>query len=221
MKKILLFCGILSSLQYVAMNIFVPLRYPGYDVASQTVSELSAIGAPTRPLWTLLSIFYSVFVIAFAYGLWRSAARNHPLRIVAGLMYAYGVLGFFWPPMHQRVALGVGEGTMTDTMHIAFSVATVLLMVIAILIGAALFGKLFRLYSILTLLLLLLFGALTGWAAPRLQANLPTPWLGVWERISIGVFLLWVIVLAIVLLRRQKEPTIVNHKHARQMPLSV
>ena len=27
------------------------------------------------------------------------------------------------------------------------------------------------------------------------------PWLGVWERINLGVFLLWVVVLAIALLR--------------------
>jgi len=40
---------------------------------------------------------------------------------------------------------------------------------------------------------------------PRLAANLPTPWMGVWERINIGVFLLWVSVLAIALLRAQVE----------------
>ena len=34
----------------------------------------------------------------------------------------------------------------------------------------------------------------------RIAANLPTPWIGVWERINLGVFLLWVIVLAIRLM---------------------
>jgi hypothetical protein len=38
---------------------------------------------------------------------------------------------------------------------------------------------------------------------PRIAANLPTPWVGLWERINIGVFLLWVVVLAIALLRRR------------------
>jgi hypothetical protein len=33
------------------------------------------------------------------------------------------------------------------------------------------------------------------------QANLPTPLVGLWERINISVFLVWVVVLAIVLLR--------------------
>jgi len=43
-RKILLACGILSSLFYVAMNIFVAMQYEGYNSASQTVSELSADG---------------------------------------------------------------------------------------------------------------------------------------------------------------------------------
>jgi hypothetical protein len=45
------------------------------------------------------------------------------------------------------------------------------------------------------------FGALTGMEAPGLEANLPTPLIGVWERIGIGVFMLWIAMLAIVLLR--------------------
>jgi hypothetical protein len=40
---------------------------------------------------------------------------------------------------------------------------------------------------------------------PRIAANLPTPWVGVWERINIGAFLLWVVVLAVALLRGQVE----------------
>jgi hypothetical protein len=31
--------------------------------------------------------------------------------------------------------------------------------------------------------------------------NLPTPWIGLWERINISVFLMWVVVLAAVLCR--------------------
>jgi hypothetical protein len=55
------------------------------------------------------------------------------------------------------------------------------------------------------MVILVAFGALTGLDAPRIAANLPTPWVGVWERINIGVFLLWVVILAIALLRAQVE----------------
>jgi hypothetical protein len=49
-RSALLFCGILSSLLYGAINIIVARQWDIYDAASQTVSELSAIGAPTRML---------------------------------------------------------------------------------------------------------------------------------------------------------------------------
>jgi len=198
-RKVLLFSGIFSSLLYTAVNVFVPLLYEGYSPVSQTVSELSAIGAPTRTLWILLCIPYTLLVTAFGWGVWASAHGNGPLRIVGGLMVAYGVVGIAWPfaPMHQRGDVF----TLTDTMHIVLATVTVFLMLLAIGFGAAAFGQRFRFYSITTMLILLAFGVLTGLDGPRIAANLPTPWVGVWERINIGVFLLWVAVLAIVLLR--------------------
>jgi hypothetical protein len=202
-RKLLLICGILSSLLYIAMNVFVAMQWEDYSSASQTVSELSAIGAPTRPLWVLLGIAYALLVTVFGWGVWASARRNRPLRVVGGLMVAYGVISLAWPfaPMHLRGA----EFTLTDSMHIVLAIVTVLLMLLAIGFGAAAFGKRFRLYSIATMVILVAFGALTGLDAPRIAANLPTPWVGVWERINIGVFLLWVVILAIALLRAQVE----------------
>lgn len=80
MDRLLLVCGILSSLLYVAANIFVPMQYPGYNLASQTVSELSAVGTPTRQLWVGLLIVYSILVVGFGWGTWRSAGKDRRLR---------------------------------------------------------------------------------------------------------------------------------------------
>jgi hypothetical protein len=74
-------------------------------------------------------------------------------------------------------------------------------MLLAIGVGSVAFGERFRFYSIASLVILAAFGALTFLDAPRVTANLPTPWIGVWERINIGVFLLWIVVLATTLLR--------------------
>jgi len=204
-RTILLACGVLSSLLYVAMTVFVALQWEGYSSVSQTISELSAIGAPTRSLWVPLAALYTVLVTAFGSGVWKSAGRNHSLRIVGGLIAAYGALGLAWPfaPMHLREALAAGGSTLSDTMHIVLASVTVLLMLLAIAVGTAAFGKRFRLYSIATIAILTAFGALTFWDAPGIAANLPTPWIGVWERINIGMFLLWVVVLALRLWRVQ------------------
>jgi hypothetical protein len=97
-RKALLVCGILSSLLYVGMNIFVPMRYQGYSFASHTVSELSAIDAPTRSLWVPLGIAYALLLAAFGLGIWKSAGRNWPLHVLGGLLVnSRGVL-LGWPP---------------------------------------------------------------------------------------------------------------------------
>jgi hypothetical protein len=201
LRKILLVCGVLSSLLYVAMNVIVPMRFVGYSWLSQTVSELSAIGAPTRPLWAWLAAVYGLLLIAFGWGVCVSAGRDRPLRVIGSMLIAQGVIGFFWPPMHQREVLAAGGGTITDTMHIAFTMVWALLAMLAIGFGVASFGMRFRLYSIATILVLIVFGVWTGLDSPRMEANLPTPWIGLVERVNIGAFILWVVVLSILLLR--------------------
>ena len=111
LKKVLLYSGIISSLFYVAINIVVPMQYDGYNSTSQTISELSAIGAPTRPLWVSLAAVYSLFIIAFGWGIWKSAGQKRSLRIAGGLIMFYVIFGLFWPPMHQRKVLASGGGT--------------------------------------------------------------------------------------------------------------
>ena len=210
LRKSLLICGILSSLLYVAMNLVIPMWYEGYCSLSQTVSELSAIDAPTRMLWVIPGFLYTLLVAAFGWGVWQSAVGNRPLRIVGILLFIYGVIGIGWAfaPMHQREVIAAGGGTLSDTMHITYSMFSVAMMMGAIGFGTVAFGKRFRLYSIATIIILLFFGYLTSVDAPRLEKNLLTPWLGLWERILIGVFLLWVVVLAMKVLPLQKTKVV-------------
>lgn len=200
-RRILLACGIAAPLLYAAMLVLVPTQWPGYSSASQTISELSAIGAPTRPLWVPLGIVYTLLVTAFGWGVWASAGGSRPLRVVGGLMIASGLLGLFWPPMHLREALAAGGATLSDTLHIVWTLVTVLLLLLTMGFGAAAFRKRFRVYSIMSMVILFACGVMTSVDAPRIQANLPTPWIGVWERINFGVFLLWSVVFAVTLLR--------------------
>ena len=79
-RKALLVCGIVSSLLYGAM--IGAIRFEGYSRISQVPSELTAIGAPTRPLWMLLGAVYTVLVTAFGWGVWKAAGRSRALRIV-------------------------------------------------------------------------------------------------------------------------------------------
>jgi hypothetical protein len=202
-RKLLLICGIGSSVLYAAMNVFVAMAWEGYSSKTQTVSELSAVDAPTRALWVPLGIVYTLLVAAFGWGVRAIATANRSLRIAGSFLVAYGITGLAWPlfPMHLRKVLAAGGATWTDPMHIAFTSVTVLLMVLAMGFGAAGLGRPFRIYSIVTIVALFTFGVLTGREAPGIDVNGSTPWIGVYERIIIGVYLVWVAVLAIVLLR--------------------
>lgn len=197
LRKILLACGVLSSVLYVAMNVFIPMQWKEYSVVSQTVSELSAIGAPTRPVWFAWGIVYALLAIAFGWGVWQSAGQNRALRIVGALLLADGIVSLFWPPMHLRGS----EMTMTDILHIVFSFVWLTLALLVLSFGVAAFRDGFRLYTIASLALFILFGILTGTEAPGVAKNLPTPRIGIWERINIAVFMLWIAALAVVLLR--------------------
>jgi len=213
-RKTLLVCGILASLFYVAMTLFVGMLWEGYSSASQTISELSAIGAPTRPLWMLLGTVYSVLMVAFGWIVWKSAPPNRAQRVVGALIMAHGVFGCFWPPMHQRAVLAAGGGTLTDTLHLAWAMVNGLFFLLAVGFGAAALEKRFRVYSLATLVILLASGAWNGTYASAIQANLPTPWAGVWERITCATYMLWIAVLATALLRTRDPVVVTGRKDA-------
>ena len=211
-RRVLLSCGVLASILYVAMTLFVGLLWDGYSVASNVPSELAAIGAPTRQVWLWLGGVYAALMVGFGWIVWKSAPPNRALRIVGALLMAHTVFGQFWPPMHQRAVLAAGGGTLTDTLHLVWAAVTGISFMLIVGFGAAALGKRFRLYSIATMVIVLACGAVTGTYASEVQADLPTPWVGVWERISIATFMAWIVVLAIALLRapRGGAPSVVG-----------
>jgi len=200
MRQVLLFSGVLSSIWYTAINIYVPTQYDGYSLTSLTVSELSAIGAPTRRLWITLVLAYPLLFAAFGLGVIRSAGASKALSAAGWLMISYSIFNLYWPPMHQRGT----ETSLTDTLHLVWAGITVALMILMMIAGSTAFGNGFRAYTIASIAAHFVFGLLTGLDAPNIPTNGPTPMIGVWERINIGVFMLWIAVLSVKLLRKPK-----------------
>jgi len=202
-NKYLLICGIIASLLYIATDIFLASQFKGYSYIDQTISELSAIGASTRPLWIAMTFLFNPLLIAFGMGIWRKALQRRSLRITGVLISIWGVTGFVWLlfPMNMRGAIG----STTDTMHLVMAAITVSLMMLFIGIGSGAKGNRFRFYSIITILAMLVFGAWTGTQASRVAAQLPTPGLGLIERVSVYSPMLWIFVLAIIFLRPEKS----------------
>src|SRR5581483_809790 len=106
-----------------------------------------------------------------------------------------------------------GGGSLTDTLHLVWTAANGVLTLVAIGLTAAAFGGRFRIYAIATIVTMLAAGAMTSLAAPGVQANTPTPWIGVWERVNIGAWLVWVLVLAFELLKTISEKRLARDLH--------
>jgi hypothetical protein len=201
LRRALLACGVASSLVYVAANVVCAAIWRDYSSSSQTISELSAIGAPSRPAWLAMIAAYNAFMLAFGFGVWSSAGPRRGLRATAGLLIAVGAV-VYWPPMHLRGSIA----TLTDTLHAIVAAVVSVVILTAIGFSAGAFGRGFRVYAATTMMVLLMSGVSTFLYAPRLAANLPTPGMGLIERVDLGAYLLWVAVLAVSLLRETQEP---------------
>ena len=196
----MLLCGFISTVFYGASIVSPVTEWSSYDHKSQTISELIAIDAPTRPLVGALFVTYSLILIVFGIGSRGTAGGNMPMRRAAiGLIdkEVLGAIVTLWFPMHLR---GV-ETAFTDTMHGSLTFVGMLFILLAVGSGANVSGVKFWVYSWVTIGVLVAGGCIAAMDAPKLAANLPTPWIGVSERVSVGAYMLWVTVLSLELTR--------------------
>lgn len=202
--KALLTCGIIYPFLYIFADILGTLIYEGYDYTSQNISEILAIGSPARPVVLPLFNLSDLLLLAFAIGVFESAGQKRMLKIAAVLLACCAITGaltslFF--PMNLRDA----PKTYSDTMHIILTSVLVLIILGSIGTGASALGRGFRWYSIITIAVLFIFGALTGMQGPKIGTGAPTPWMGITERVNIYGYVIWVLVFAVNLLRNVNE----------------
>jgi len=226
-RQVLLGCGIVAAAWWVAMDVVGSLRYEGYSYADQTISELGAEGAPTRALMTVLSgIPYAVLMIAFGMGIWITAGARRAQRITAAVLtgeVVWAIVGGLAFPMATREVIAAGQETLRNQMHAWYGIGMPIFFVLAIGFGSRLFGKRFRYFSYATILTMVVCGLLVGVQTSAVNANQPTPWLGLEERMNAYASMLWFAVLAIGLLRSQgatvrrhlKKPAVTQQPLAR------
>ena len=204
----MLTCGILAALIQVATDILAGVLYPGYSFISQAIREQSALGAPTRALLLPFAPIYGALQIAFGLGIWLlSSSQRLALSIIGVLQVIIGIVAFAWMPfpMHMRGE----ETTFTDTMHNTFAGVQTLFILASLGFGTIVDGeKRFGYYSLGTLMTLLAAGSLSFMVASQLVSQEIGNWFGALERITVHGYMLWVIVLALVLLREQRTKSL-------------
>ena len=200
MKQTLLLCGVVSPLLYAVADTLAGLSWESYSFRDQTISELGAIGAPSRPLFaTLLVLVYLLFT-AFGVGVRASAQGRHRLRMAGALLIGLGVLALTVGQFAAMRLRGTEQGT-SGALHLIEGAAAMVLLLAAMGFAAAALRKGFAIYTVATVAVMLLFGGWSAMEIPLVEAGLPTPWIGVKERIYWYSYQLWYIVLAVALLR--------------------
>ena len=201
LKRWLLFCGIFAPLVRVVADILAAIWYPGYSFWNHTMSQLAAIGAPTRAFQLVLLAVFDVLITAFGGGVWISAGKKLSLRIAGILIVLFGITGLIALAFPQT-AMQLNGGIEAQNVHIFVTAASVVLIILFIGFGAAAYGVGFRLYSAATVIIMLLFGYLAAAKAPH-AVDFAAPGMGTLERICYYSYLLWIAVFAILLLREK------------------
>ena len=204
MKKILLLCGLISPLIYIGMTILGGALIPGYSHIKDTVSELMSPGAPNKGLMDSLMALSSIFMTLFGFGVFQfvkaSGQGNNlgtasgVLLIVLGLLQSVVVLFFPQDPLGAVL-------TFPGKMHIGLvAVQALMSILIPLFLGlwirkAGLMPG-FGIYSIVSAALTVVMGI----AIFPLGKSL----MGLTERITVLIYDLWLIVMAVKLFIQSK-----------------
>lgn len=202
LRTIFLFFGILSAIIYAASDIIFGLIKPGYRFDSQSASALSAFGTPTRLGVVIVNLIASLFLIAFAAGVWMSAGqygvllRVMALLIVGNAIFSIIAITFF--PVH----LDEPMNSPANKLNVILMFTSVVLFIGAICTGIFAYRNWFRFVSLAIILIFVLL-TIVGIIVSRNKFVVfgeHGPSVGIQERTMIYSWLLWIALQAIVLL---------------------
>lgn len=203
--KFLMICGILAPVVYILTVILGGAIRPGYSHISQAVSDLIATEAPNKSILDSLFALYNLMTIAFGAGLFLYVRSDHQnRRKVIGALGAiilivegvFGIITLFFPEDAGGMKSAISS---TGAMHIVFAGLSSLTTMLAILFMGFWFRnsqtmRRYGLYSFMSVAAVFLSG---GFAAFSVATQSPIG--GLVERITIGGFLQWLFIIALMM----------------------
>jgi len=198
----LVLAGIVAPLVYAAAVILGGWLTPGYSHAARPISALIMEGAPAAAVLDPIFTLYNALMVVFAFAVGRAfrGAGFVMVVLVPALLVLVGLAGILldFYPMDPIGAVITYGGRVHLWLAGLASLSTVLVVVLAALaLRSDPAWRRFAGYSLVSLIVIVFSGGFAALAAAR-----RSPVTGLWERVTIGAFLLWVFVLALTLARR-------------------
>lgn len=201
-RKFMYYGGILSPIFFVLVDIIGGMITPDYSRIINAVSELTQAGSENIYLLSSLFVISAVMGIGFGIGIVTEFSYSRSKLIFSGgiLIIINGIFSGLTGTIFPMDPFNV-DITFAGTLHIILTALNALMIMLLIpMMGIGFYRERqwesFRLYSIITLLIIVIFGGST----PVLMMN-DIGLLGLFERIVIYSYLLWFFVLAFKLIR--------------------
>ncbi len=202
MKKVYALFGIIGPLIYILAVFIGGVIRHDYSAIYNAVSELTMANAPNKLLLDILFGIYNVFLLIFGLGAYLDSSINSKKYDTATIMLVIiGILGLLVLIFTQDPR--GSPATLHGTLHILLSGLTAALTIISVVLVGISFKKYsnikgFSWYSYITAALIFISG---GIGAVSLANN--GAYGGLFERITIFLFMIWVISLSYIILKNK------------------
>lgn len=197
MRRYMLFAGIAAPIVYVATVLVGGAMTRGYDHLSQPVSALFETGAVYATPISAAFVAYNVLLLVFGAGLLVSGRMDHRMLQVGAVMILFNGLFGVLIELAPMDAQGTPV-TVPGIVHMVLAGLLVLTCIAAL--GAMAWGwRARRQYPTFTrttlalLAVMLVSGALAAMASAQ-----SLPLMGLYQRLTIGSYLIWIAALATI-----------------------
>ncbi len=196
-ERILFLADILGPIVYIFNVLLGGIITPNYSHIQNAVSELTQRGAPNIVILSTLFVVSAILILLFGIAvMMRYKHQNRRLYAGGVLIVIYGIFAALLASIFPQDPLG-GESTFPGTMHLVIAGLTAFVIMVGILLSGLGMDKQtvpwrgFKLYSVITVILVFVFGAPT----PILIMN-NIELLGLFERLTQLAYLQWFVVFA-------------------------
>ena len=196
--------GLAAPILYAGAVILGGILTSGYSHLHEPISALTQAGAAAKPLIDPLFALYNLLLVVFAIGLRRGFANAGPpiSRLAPTALGVAALAGLvMWAFPMDPIGAGM---TVPGAVHILLAGVQSVSTIVAILWAAIALRRRpgwrrFSVFSAACLVVLIAAGGIGAWAA-----GAGAPFMGLFERITIGAFEVWLFSLALLLLKRPR-----------------